>query len=365
MIRNINITVDRTSWRGGIPSEIHSLKGPRATNIRDGLLHTALRTRPPVVHGFNLSDLWAWMRYGYAIDTTAALRLRPEWSDTDAHQKAVMSDELGVGLTTQLLVEELGFWLMVDTLYLVRVLAPSYLALASKAKRGPAKSPDFIAFDSKLRPSVVECKGTQTSHAALLQAMKSGRAQKANVRTQGARRIRHSLVIGLFLPQANNLEAARIHIADPDWNETGSFLARHSPQQLARAAVQIELAKHLALMGQFRIANFLASTPTDELGPIPGQLREELSHRRTQGVDRLTFSREYRPVADETLTGAVGPTSIDIAAPTGLIERLLGHDLRAMLDEMVADSRERNWPSREHELHLPLVSTLGFEFSLH
>src|SRR5215467_11157034 len=109
------------------------------------LLFTALSTRPPIIQGFHLSDFWAWLRYAWALDSSLDLRLRPEWESIDPHQKAVLSDELGVGFTTCLLSTELGYSQFRDTLYFVGVLEPGSFLLTSSAKRGPKKSPDYIA----------------------------------------------------------------------------------------------------------------------------------------------------------------------------------------------------------------------------
>lgn len=117
MNRFVAVTVDGASWPKGVPvpAEISALaSNRRQTNVLFALLHTALWTKPPVQYGFDLSDFWAWLRYGPAIADAQNLRLKQEWANTDPHQKTVLSDEFGVGFVTQLFVEELGFLVYAD-----------------------------------------------------------------------------------------------------------------------------------------------------------------------------------------------------------------------------------------------------------
>src|SRR5437773_4310658 len=125
MLRNLEIVVDSQSWAPKrVPRELLSCAGPRQVNVLVALIYTALVTRPPTVHGFHLSDYWAWLRYQPAIAATNDLRLRAEWDTVDSHQKTVLSDELGVGFTTQFITEALNCSEFTDTVYEVNVLDP-------------------------------------------------------------------------------------------------------------------------------------------------------------------------------------------------------------------------------------------------
>ena len=118
MLRNLEIVVDSQSWAPKrVPRELLSCAGPRQVNVLVALIYTALVTRPPTVHGFHLSDYWAWLRYQPAIAATNDLRLRAEWDTVDSHQKTVLSDELGVGFTTQFITEALNCSEFTDTVY--------------------------------------------------------------------------------------------------------------------------------------------------------------------------------------------------------------------------------------------------------
>src|SRR5262249_50255729 len=139
-LKDISICIDRNSWNPNTPPlSISALSGNRATNIDCALIYTGLWTCPALCFGFSLSDCWAWLRYQRAFATTRDLRLRQEWSDIDPHQKTVLSDELGVGFTTQLFIESLSFLFYVDTKFFIEVIRPSGFALGRTAKHGPSK----------------------------------------------------------------------------------------------------------------------------------------------------------------------------------------------------------------------------------
>ena len=138
MLRSLEVVIDAASWAPNpVPRELLTRAGPRPVNVLAALLYTAIVTRPPTVHGFHLSDYWAWLRYHPAIAATPDLRLRPEWDDVDSHQKTVLSDELGVGFTTQFIAEALDCSEFMDTLFVVNVLDPTKFSLSGGAKRGP------------------------------------------------------------------------------------------------------------------------------------------------------------------------------------------------------------------------------------
>jgi hypothetical protein len=109
MRRTVEVEVDASTWTKGakLPRALTKLAGTRSVDMLLALLHTAIWTRPPQVHGFDLSDCWAFMRYGPALAQTSDLRLRPEWTDLSAHHKTILSDDFGVGLPTMLLCRAL------------------------------------------------------------------------------------------------------------------------------------------------------------------------------------------------------------------------------------------------------------------
>jgi hypothetical protein len=186
------------------------------------------------------------------------LRLCDEWTSLDPHQKTVLSGDFGVGFTTLFLQETLGFRAYADTLWVVNTLVPGTFELVPSAKRGPRKSPDYIAVDAAGHLSILEWKGVQTSRASLFDALARGVPQKQNLRAVGATPIIHSLVAGLFIPQFNNPEQPLLAVADPAWDEVKALLGKFQEPELARAVAQVTSAKQSALLELSQTANTLA-----------------------------------------------------------------------------------------------------------
>jgi len=277
---------------------------------------------------------------------------------------------MGVGLTTQLFAEELGFLVFADTSYVVNVLAPGSLSLGRQARTGPKKSPDYICIDASLRPSILECKGTQTSHRALWDAVERGRAQKANVTARSTARIKYAIVAGLFIPQWSSSESARIHVSDPDPVELDEFLREWPPELGAASIVQIALAKHFALLGMPRLANFLASTPTQELRRIPETVHDEIRRMEASTVDGNVVRTVDLPAteSDERETRAeVFGLRFSVRVPQDLLIRL-GETSHLLQDifSITSTLRERHWPRPEERrgavLHTPLDFVLTLDW---
>ena len=306
MIRQINIAVDRGTWPSGkVPRSIGVLVGPWSANVLSALLHTAIWTRPPVSTGFHLSSFWAWLRYGPAIATSSDLRLCSEWSAIDSHQKSVMSDELGVGFSTYLLSEKLGILEFADTNYVVNVLAPHKFALLPSAKVGPKKSPDYIGRDAHGAYCVLECKGTQSSIRSLNTALDRGVSQKTNLIPMPRVRLKHSLVVGLFIPQWTSSELATIKIVDPYWGELEEYLVTRDPRDVDTSVFQIALAKELSLAGLEIAAQYLSRTPTKELRQIPPSARAQIDKYASTAVQMVEITSAGDPDLVETRNVAI------------------------------------------------------------
>jgi len=293
MQKDVGIEVNRASWkRKRIPASIASLVGIRRVDVEIALLHTAIWTRPPYSTGFELADCWAWLRYLRCFAASPQLRLRPEWDDVDFHQKTILSDELGVGFTTQLFIEALGFIEYADTLWVLRVL-PGYFQIVGNKKKGPKKTPDYIARDRQGRFSVLECKGSQTSTHTLRGAVNNGIRQKKNIKSITDRRFVHSLVAGLFLPQYSNREEASLCISDPDPDYINKSLFEVSRDDLTVAIAQVSLAKQFALMGFLSFANELANVPLTERDSLPDTFRQNSDVLRVVENEFIEFETRF------------------------------------------------------------------------
>lgn len=374
----VQIEIDSASWNPptAVPPNLYALNGTsKKMSVGVALLHTALRTRPAISTGIHLADYWAWMRYGPAIDSDPSLGLRNEWEHIDSHQKTVLSDELGMGFTTYLLARALKFKSFADTLRFVNVAYPGkYSFGARRSKKGPHKSPDFVAMDSTLNPnsiSVVECKGTQNSDDKLIKQLADGVAQKSNISAAGGgvSKINHKLVAGLWIPLRKHGSAV-IRVRDPDYDELAEVFEAIPTERLEPAVVQIDLAKHFALMGLPSIARALATTNTAEADALP-----DFNHGEAEtlapdpGQSDLTFSTEYLLPGDAARFGdtPVRRARFTMSCPRTLYESLIGsQNLQGTLRRLVADAKKRDWEENfsEDGHGTTLITPLGFTLSL-
>lgn len=363
MHRSLDVLVDADSWRSArAPVELTARLGARQVDVLRALIFTARCTRPPQVQGFHLSDCWAWHRYSHAISETADLRLREEWQSIDPHQKTILSDELGVGFTTELIQEAFGCREFTDTRHVVNVLQPGFFTLASSARAGPQKSPDYIARLETSTWLVLECKGTQSSRAALRSAITRGREQKESVETTDQAAIRHSLVAGLFIPQWESNERACISVSDPSWSELAQFLATQPADKINEAITQVTLAKELALAGLDEFPAYLVSGQARELEDLPDGARRE--------VESL-LAEEYRVVFDSLDLQSRGKgrgrfpkVVLSVSTPRSLLELL---DSALKISEVISTLSSREPVVRRDlsdEFMAEVTTPIGFGFRL-
>lgn len=351
--------------------QLLSIPSSRSTDIDLALLHTALWTRPPRYIGCDLSDCWAWLRYQRAFDTKSNLQLREEWDDIDPHQKTVLSDEMGVGFTTQLFAEELNFLFYVDTNYVIKRFQSRFFTLRKSRKRGPSKSPDYIALDNSLRFNILECKGTQTSQAELDNALRRGVSQKKNLDAARGTRVNESLVAGLFVPTWNSKFNATIKVCDPSWEDLVNFLEQMPFNDLLIETTKIALAKHFGLMGLHSIANALLASRTSRGGAddIPELDREELNYYFKQGGDHLSFDIEYPLPPQENHSQEIHLKARRIRfrmqCPIYLYEELTStRSISETLYNIAIHLRGGKWSHSRSETTVQLASPLGFQLML-
>lgn len=296
--RNVEIEIDARTWTSSaVPTPLAALhKTVQPISMLGVLLSTAIWTRPPTVYGFSLSDCWAWMRYLPALAPRRELKLRDEWTALDPHHKTVLSGDLGVGFATYMLARTLGFVDYADTLRVVNVLNPRRFRIGRTARRGPDKSPDYIATDAAGRFSVLECKGGQSTRSALWAAMRKGVAQKKKVETVGRTRLVHSLVAGVYVPQWGSRKPALFAVQDPEWPELAAEFAEAEPEVASRAVQQVSAAKQLAVLEMASTANTLVNAERAEATlerAIEADLRGDRLRRPERAPDGVRLVREY------------------------------------------------------------------------
>lgn len=127
------------------------------------LLMIGYLTTPTSAAGVSLSEFWAWVRYLAAVTNDSDMRLTRSFANLDAHQKTILSDDFGMGVPMLWLSEKLSLELIVDGRYFMDKFATSVGTRQKRAaKRGPNKTPDFVARDIRGRWHIIECKGTQS-----------------------------------------------------------------------------------------------------------------------------------------------------------------------------------------------------------
>jgi hypothetical protein len=151
---------------------------------------------PPVPNLVDLSSTWALWRYlwafSYPHSAGEVLRLSRTASGIDFHQKAVLSDELGVGMASYIMANYLGAPEPVDISAAVRNPA---LGLRKEL----TASPDYV-FSNPGRTTlyIVECKGSQTRRSAILDQLRRGTEQLPSIVSVNGAAL-PSLVIGTHL----------------------------------------------------------------------------------------------------------------------------------------------------------------------
>lgn len=167
--RTIRISVDRSTWPlppalPAYPSSFPTADTVFDFNIPGLLLLIGRLTTPSHAVGLSLSEYWAYIRYLHAISADGDLRLTRPFSELDSHQKTILSDDFGMAVPMYWLLDRLDLGPVCDGRYFVDWVAASIGASSVKTgKRGPNKSPDFVAQDITGTWHVVECKGTQGS----------------------------------------------------------------------------------------------------------------------------------------------------------------------------------------------------------
>jgi hypothetical protein len=166
-------------------------------------------TTPAVENLADICSWWAYFRYLWAFDIPVPggvrpLRLSQAARDIDFHQKALLSDQMGIAFTAVLLGDYLDAPLAADVSVAMRdPMWPIELQFES--------SPDYLFFDNtQTNLFVVECKGTQTTPTASFDQICRGIEQVPSLLfTDG--RTPPSLVVATLL----SIDNTRVYVVDP------------------------------------------------------------------------------------------------------------------------------------------------------
>lgn len=358
MIKNIQIVIDSATWPAGtFPSQLASVGNSRATNFLAVLLHTAIWTRPPIVTGLHLSDYWAWLRYFPAIShADTNFKLCDEWQDLDPHQKTILSDDFGVGFTTEFLSDKFGITDFVDTLYFTKAIDPTVTPL-KKAKKGPDKSPDFIGRMTTGQYVIVECKGTQNTRKALDSALDSGKEQKKNLAVHPL--ISQRIVAGLFIPQWESKEEACIKLIDPSWENFEKFFAKRSKDEVDAAITKVSIAKQLSLMGYDLLPKYFINSPKVSSTEVKRTLSQERKRSKSDTGNKNWIADRYYSLKDNKkvhlrFNGELSPEIAELIETEG----------EKTFDMLTERSKEMIPQTINTENSAKITTGLGFTFSI-
>ncbi len=302
MKRNLKILIDRSTWpRAGMlpsfPSTFTAGQSTYALDIPKMLLMIGYLTTPISSTGVSLSEFWAWVRYLAAIADQPHLSVTRSFWDLDAHQKTILSDDFGMGVPMLWLHDQLSLGPIVDGRYFMQRIACSLGATQARtAKRGPNKTPDFVAHDSAGKWHVIECKGTQSGSEYSLKQLgvkgpphKGGVAQKLSIQFPPGH-TGQRLVCGLSIDVEDGT-GSLLKIIDPEPKEP--FALSAGQMNLAQdAANRGVMARALRMAGLEVTAESVASPLGSRPDKGPSRTAKAESARERGTEDRNIRSRK-------------------------------------------------------------------------
>ena len=285
-------------------------------NVLTTLLWIGILTAPPRYRGFDLSTFWAWLRYASAIsDHHSGLRLKPIWTEIDAHQKSVMSDDFGMGFSCHYLAEQHGIQAFANTNYLLDALLG--VTTLRPSRRGPTKSPDFVGIDATGGLHVLECKGTQSSIDYLWTAVENGTSQKNNFTNSTP--FTSCMVGGIFVPQHRSEEEALLLYVDPKPDRRLAKMATMAHERIAAAIYRISLAKELMAAGLWRSATDIEGRERTAPQSTALGIEAELTFAGFERHGRSWHQKkEYRSFETDAVASEAGEQSKELAMRTSL-----------------------------------------------
>lgn len=130
-------------------------------------------------------------------------------------------------------------------------------------KRGPAKCPDIVAFDSAGLIYLVECKGTTTNSKYTKDQFKdSAFDQKISVEFDDESKVAQRLATGVYIAKYDSTEGSRLRIADPppEGQEEPVCFVQSTRLQMTRAVQADTIARGLLAAGFVPEASLMESS---------------------------------------------------------------------------------------------------------
>jgi hypothetical protein len=289
MMKTITVDVAAGTWPrpGLVPPEFAGASGVRQIDLASALLMLGTLTMPDLLSPASPARFWAWLRYFLAPAATPDLRITMDFAGLDPHQKGILSDDFGVALSTQWLLDRFGgFSDIVDgrrfILQFAHLLPPR--TKPTKAKVGPSKAPDFVIQDHAGRWHVLECKGTQSGRPHRNNFLRDALAQKRVIQITG--RLRgERLAAGLAISNERSTKPTELRLVDPDGDPIIE-LGEQQEEEIEVAAHRIAVARALGTIGLGEMAIELSLPPT--------LTTETVEFLRPNETVRLRSSRDDR-----------------------------------------------------------------------
>ena len=312
MNKDVLIDVDTSSWPPNQAPPNTLINTSYTFNIPLVLLQIGELTTPPHRGGISLSEYWAYVRYFNALTSSTSLELTQEYGELDSHQKTILSDDFGMGFSMGYLIDALNLSTPVPGQFFINsMLGAMGGAYSGKKinKRGPGKSPDYIARDSLGMWHIIECKGTQTSIEYSKAQLLKGISQKNTVsfppNVQGER-----LVAGLYIGSENSIEPSTLTIRDPEADEP----FRVSDDEIEWAWDTVNrgaLASSLQQAGLPATASIVAAPMGKELNSRPTKFKKrEDARKETVQAKRFNSINELENALNrKNIDGYFGRTS--------------------------------------------------------
>lgn len=308
VFKTIEVSIEQASWppsgTPAFPPAFHSGTQTLNIDVSSTLLLIGLLTTPTVRAGVSMSELWAWVRYYYAVAATSELRLTRDFSELDSHQKTILSDDFGMGFPISWLLRPLDLVAFCDGReFTDRFSALTVPLAAAPKKRGPAKSPDFVFLDGSGRFHVVECKGTQSGPRARDKQMSDTTAkgepngaivQKRMIVIQPGYQ-GQNLACGLTIERDDSPRTSSLLIVDPEGEE--KVMVKESDMIFARdPVIRASTARALRAAG-FPISASVIASPSGRRQDARADTRP-IARRRERVREEFTAARRDRAIAE-------------------------------------------------------------------
>jgi len=277
-------------------TQIHLFDPPKQITIKPiSLLHAIGRiTTPPVPNLAHLSSTWAIIRYLWAFDVlniasgSAPLRLSSVARDLDFHQKCLLSDEVGMGMSWYIMT---NYFNTTNAIDISLALKTPSLNMFQQTQA----SPDFLFYDDPTKNVfVVECKGNQSSYDSTLCQLQRGTEQVPSIVFTDGRRST-SIVVATYMSGNNTT----VYIVDPegvddsgiDYSQSTDKADKIGPTQW-RIKNDKQFTTDSRLLSRAK-ALMYAGSDKEALSQLPYEVQQRWSKNVRVSVTRERFETDF------------------------------------------------------------------------